>query len=401
MSVYTLAVSSSNHNSSICLLRDNEIILGFPCDRINRRKHTQEVLQSDINVIARYTKYIDLVVLVNVAEEKPPINSPSHPSKKPRIKAFSVSATVESIKRKLRNAGIDFKSIHVDNQNHHLYHAMAGYFASSFDEALCIVIDGIGSSWDWPDASLNETTTIFHIDHGNATILHKNLYYKPTDASLTGWGDAQINQAIKIFKYPVVVSPRIDIGKMYGTVTRHIGVGGSLQAGKLMGLSAYGQPNNLPPMLIEGTLIADANFFRDSRIDTFFYPHLRKLTWQDKANLAFNVQKALEVVFIKRVEQALQLKHSNNLILGGGCALNILGNSVIKKKFPNLNIYIEPIAADHSQSFGAAMYHAKKKFNFNKFKNTDTLFLGPEYSIVDTKNKLLTLVEQYNNGPNV
>ena len=171
-----------------------------------------------------------------------------------------------------------------------------------------------------------------------------------------------------------------------------------MQAGKTMGLAAYGQPNDLPPMLIGESITSDANFFgADSEVDTFVYPQLKNPSEQMKQNLAYNVQKAAELIFVKRVEQALSLKPCNNLVIGGGCALNILANSVIKKTFPNLNIFVEPIASDASQSLGAALHHYKR-FNPNVvYGKMDQLYLGPKYDTMDIKNKLHSLVERYNN----
>ena len=92
----------------------------------------------------------------------------------------------------------------------------------------------------------------------------------------------------------------------------------------------------------------------------------------------------------------LELYPTNNLILGGGCALNILGNSVIKRKFPNLNIFVDPIATDASLSLGAALYYYKKEFPRTKFKKLENVYLGPQYNPQSIKEKLYFLVEDYN-----
>lgn len=394
MSFYTLAISSSNHNSSICLLKDNEIVVSFPCERINRDKYTQRVKQQDIDVIARYTKCLDLVVLVNIRLPTPDDN-------KLEIGSFETSEQINDIKQRLSKAGIVFEIVLVDNSNHHLYHAAAGFYASGFDEALCLIIDGIGTKWVAGGGTLSETTTIFHVAEKFQT-LHKNLFYTPCGFNMTGWHDGVLDSILKTFSYPAVVSPHVDIGKMYGTVTRHIGFRSSNEAGKTMGLAAYGIPNDLPEMLIKDSYISDANVFRnDSQLNTFLHPSIKNPDEQTKRNLAYNVQKALETIFIKRVEQALSIKQSNNIVIGGGCALNILGNSIIKKTFPHLNVFVEPIGNDVSQSVGAALYHYKRLFPNTKFTNLNTLYYGPGYSIVDTKDKLLKLVEQYNNESNL
>ena len=394
MSFYTLAVSSSNHNSSICLLRDNEIVVAYACERTNRDKYTQRIKQQDIDVISRYTTNIDLVVMVNM-------RLPENDDNKLEIGSFDTSENVKDIKQRLLRAGILFKKCFVDNGNHHLYHAAAGFYASNFTDAICLVIDGIGTKWVKGGGTLSETTTIFYAKD-TFTTLHKNLFYTPAGFNMTGWSDIILDKLSKTFTYPNVITPHVDIGKMFGTVTRHIGFRSSNEAGKTMGLAAYGEPNSLPKMLLDDSYTSDANVFRnDSQLNTFLHPSFKNPSEQTKKNLAYNVQKALETVFIKRVEQALAIKQCDNLVIGGGCALNILGNSVIKKTFPHLNVFVEPIGSDVSQSVGAALYHYKRLFPNTKFTNLNTLYYGPEYSIVDTKSKLLKLVEQYNNESNL
>lgn len=396
MSFYTLAISSSNHDSCICLIKDGEVIVAWPCERTNRKKHCQNVDQVDIDVIKKYTDTVDEVILINM--QNPTLEKTISKSldvlSKPN--AFEVSVSVNTMKQRLKAAGIKYKSLVLDNSNHHMYHASAGFHMSGFDDALCIIIDGVGTGWVWEDAMLSETTTIFHAVGNRFNTLHKHLLYTPSGHRLTGWAADSFKRVEKCYKFPVVISPHVDIGKMYGTVTRHIGYR-STDAGKTMGLSAYGVPNNLPPMLNEDSILSNANLFRnDSQINTLPYPELFEPSDQVKKNLAYNVQRATEYIFIKRIEQALSLRNTNNIVLGGGCALNILANSMIKKKFPHLNIYVEPIAADSSQALGAALFHYKRRFPDTKYKKADTLYLGPHYSIMDTKSRLFELVERYN-----
>lgn len=380
MSYYTLAISSSRHDSSICLLEDDRILAMWPCERISRNKHTQKITLNDIKIIKSYTSKIDNAVLVNVYDEN--VTPPEPDAKIDNLNSFpppictSVSQSITSIRQLFNVSNIQCKRITVDNGHHHLYHAAAGFYSSGLDDAVCIVMDGIGSTWMWKNAMLSETTSIFY---ANRTIqpIYKHFFYKPRN--LVGWTIEYMLRVKGMFKYPVDISPHLDIGKMYGTTTRHIGLGSSMDAGKTMGLAAYGEPNNLPPMLIGDSIISDLNLFRnDSQINTFLYPDLIHMSEQDKRDLAYNVQKAAERVFVRRVEQALSIKQCNNLILGGGCALNILANSIVKQKFPHLNIYIEPIAADTSQSLGAALFHYKNSFPKTKFNKLNHLYLGPE-----------------------
>ena len=57
MSYFTLAISSSNHDSSICLLEDDRIVVAFSCERINRKKHTQRIEQRQRTINGRMRSY--------------------------------------------------------------------------------------------------------------------------------------------------------------------------------------------------------------------------------------------------------------------------------------------------------------------------------------------------------
>lgn len=387
MSYFTLAISSSNHDSSICLLEDDRIVVAFSCERINRKKHTQKIEQRDIDVIKNYTSTIDKLILVNVIAKIDDY---------PMYNAFIVSESVENILNRVRKAGLYCKKVVVDNTHHHLYHAAAGFYTSGLDDAICIIIDGFGSVEQYKDAAFAETTSFFYASD-NFQTLYKQIMYKFESPKMTGWSNQKLLQKQKAYKFPVTVTTHLDIGKMYGTITRHIGFN-TVDAGKTMGLSAYGKPNNLPSMLVGNTIISDSNVFRyDSQIDTQCYPELQNPDDQTKRNLAYNVQRALEKIFVERVAAALKMRYCTNIILGGGCALNILGNSVVKKHFPDINVYPEPIAADAAQSIGAALFHYKQEFPNTKFKKINNLFFGPSYDPLRVKQRLLHLVEQHNN----
>ena len=400
MSFFTLAISSSNHHSCVCLLEDNKVVVAFPCERTIREKATSKITQKDIDIIASYTKRIDLLVMVNMSRVV-------RRSERLEIGAFVRSDTVEKVRKQIEDAGIAFGTVLFDNSHHHLYHAIAGFYMSGFDKALCLVIDGIGTQYYWKgDAEtsgiLSETTTIFNIEHNKPKMLFqtlfKNLYYIPDSKGYVGLSDKSIDEFRATLDYPNTVYPSLDIGKMYGTITRHIGLGSSNEAGKTMGLAAYGRPNKLPPMLYGDTIIADSNFFRaDGQLNSMIFPELKDRSYTTRQNLAFNVQRATEKVFVERVKQALELKKCDNLVIGGGCSLNILANSNVKKAFPSLNVFIEPIGSDASQAIGAALFHYTLACGDRNDFDFSNLFLGPEYSIVETKDKLLKLVEQYNN----
>ena len=162
-----------------------------------------------------------------------------------------------------------------------------------------------------------------------------------------------------------------------------------------MGLSAYGSSNNLPPILIPNTLLTNNNLFTACRqIDFETNPELLEHNDSTNKNMAYNVQRALEEMFVDKVTKALTFASSDNIILSGGCALNILGNSKVKRAFGKYNIYAEPIGTDSAQSLGAAYFYYKKINPNAKFKKLDNLYYGPTKP--PSRSQIETLIREYN-----
>ena len=386
---YILAISPNGHDSSICLMEDNEVVLLYPCERHSREKHTSKIYPSDLLPIKRFTSHVDLLVIVNCSND------------------FAKNKIVPM----LQNMGITYNSIHGGNfETHHYFHAAASFYSLDIDEANCIVIDGSGQTFPFnvknKKAVVAETTSYFYATREQIKPLYKHFQYRPIinpmDSAAPGSRDNDIRElAKKSFPFPTTISHHLDVGKMYGTVSRFIGYN-PMDAGKTMGLSAYGSPEGIPPMLIEDGIVSNANLFRnDSTIDTVSYPHLYEPSEQIKRNMAFCVQRALEKIFVYRVHDILKYNNSNNLILSGGCALNVIGNSIIKKTFPNLNVYSEPIGTDAAQSIGAAYALHQKMFPGRQIKPLSNIYLGVKYDAEVVKDSIYKLVEQYNNESNL
>lgn len=75
---------------------------------------------------------------------------------------------------------------------------------------------------------------------------------------------------------------------------------------------------------------------------------------QEEADMAYAAQLFIERFLREKIEQNMELIQSrgNNLILSGGCALNVLANERMKKEFPWLNIYVAINPGDGGISLG-------------------------------------------------
>ena len=371
-----LAISAGVHDSSIALMFDNKLITTYACERFFRVKHTGHVNSAAINPILKYTRHVDLLILVNARKTQR-----------------------ELIEQTLNRSGLTYKEKIVDNNNHHMFHATASYYPLDLQDAVCVVVDGRGSVYNIEDKVLcAEVTTFFQADDIIKPLYGKFLFKKniPSDDPTyrPGLMYEEMEYIKQKFKFPVELSSHLDTGEMYSTISTYLGFE-IMDGGKTMGLSAYGEPNDLPPVLIPGTCITNNNLFRsDRQIDLEANPDLFDPDETMRRNMAFNAQRALEKMFIDKVEKALTLSTSKNIIISGGCALNILGNSLIKKTFKDYNVYVEPISTDSAQALGAAYYYYKK-FNPNaKFEKFNDLYHGPVKRI--GRGDVERLVKHYN-----
>lgn len=326
--MYTLGVNVS-HDSSIALLKNNQVVL-FVCEeRVNGKKHFQGIPLNALDLIKNYTKTIDMVSMIGAS----------------RIQS-------DEILNVLKIQDVKVRSCVHDNLKHHLAHGASAFYQSGFDEACVIVIDGAGAiTWlgkqNGQTIKANETTSIYNtLFPDTFNCVYKKCvagYYNNVDFNLDDSMLAKLRSQHKIQN--IELTKTHDIGWQYYQVTKSIGFGATGE-GKTMGLSGYG---------------SDANASKE-------------------AQLAYKLQKDFTAQLIKVVEKALRKTKTRNVVFGGGCALNILGNSAVKKHFDDINLFIDPIASDASIALGGAgyLYYLTTK---NKEKLLFNCYSGPEYKL--------------------
>lgn len=207
--------------------------------------------------------------------------------------------------------------------DHHLTHAATAAFGSQFDNAVCVVIDGFGETG---------SAAAFHYRNGS---LKQIDGVKAAKASL-GFFYAQMCQ-IAGFNF------------MHG------------EEWKLMGLAAYGTVDQQWYKLIRPLIGVDGLKMVSGKLPKSHYRMLRDLARDeqtppiDYANFAATAQH----VFTETVHQFLQniyeLKLSDNLVFGGGCALNSSANGTILTQTPFNDLYVTSAPADDGNALGAAL----------------------------------------------
>ncbi len=207
--------------------------------------------------------------------------------------------------------------------NHHLTHAVVACNSSPFDEAVCAVLDGSG-----------EGTS--------------NAFYHYKDGKISQLAAASVGPgSLGFFYWHLCWACGFD--PLAG------------EEWKVMGLAPYGKMNQdiynlLRPMLVHEHLRMQYAPDYADRLTALF--KLRRPSGSpslEAADLAFTGQAVFCEWSKLLVDDLYSLGLSNNLVLGGGCALNSSWNGKIldDTQFSQLHVFSAP--ADDGNAIGAAL----------------------------------------------
>lgn len=301
-------ISANSHDAAISVVQNNEILFASQTERYSGVKNDAH-LNSAIIADAKSYGAPDLVVWY----EQPLMKSL-------RQMRAGQGWVNNSAKQYLSNYNVTTPVVTVD---HHHSHAAGGYFTSNFDEAAVLVIDAIGEF---------DTTTIWH---GQGKKLDKKFS----------------------IKYPH------SLGLWYSAMTQRVGLKPNEEEYILMGMAAYGDPLKYTLMILEDffdsrhMLKLNDNLHRGC---SWWRPELN--TEQDKYDIAAATQFIYEMHFHDLLEEAKKLTGSKNLVLGGGCALNCVANSIAFQYFEK--VWIMPNPGDAGNSLGAVAAHQQEFLNW-------------------------------------
>ena len=245
----------------------------------------------------------------------------------------------------LRYSALDMPEVRF--VGHHLAHATIAFRASDFEQAAVLVVDGNGD---------DESISIYRADRDHG-LVRKRVW--PRSHSL---------------------------GYLYDAASRFVGFG-PLQAGKLMGLSAYGRASGMqawdlldageprPPSGLDdgdgfnkyihgwtGELDRLAQGLRPQRARREL--HLDELAVQ----AAVSAQEAVEQAMLRLAAIARELAGTDNLCLAGGVALNCKANGLLGGP-----VFAPPAPHDAGTALGAAWHVAPPRSNAGRI----SAFLGP------------------------
>ncbi len=353
------------HNSSTTLMIDGEIIFYLEEERLTRLKYDGAPLAGLIKVFD-YVDKIDHLVVCHTHENGPELD-------------WCGGDVYSGLVRKLARKKFKFNLHHIC-EIHHEMHASAAFFNSGFETAATVVADGAGSFLDvgdCPDTSY-EFETIFHTKYPNIfDVVYKHM---GTKASI---GFHELKDNIFLTEYPGHT-------KMYEAVTKYCGFP-AIEAGKTMGLAPYGKPNDEIPSFFNGewgnrNLIiptypnaAEINVDRYKIFKDDVKKHKEGEYTDLQKDLAYKIQEQSSDRMCDLIQKAVDLTGEKNICISGGYGLNCVANYKYWERFPNLNIYCEPISHDGGTSVGGAYYIHYKESGDTKPRNRTSVYYGPQY----------------------
>lgn len=242
--------------------------------------------------------------------------------------------------------------------DHHLTHAAAGCYCSPFDEAACAVIDGNGQ-----DTALS----FYHFKKGH---LHPLKSHSSRFASLG------------LFYWFICKTCGFD--PMEG------------EEWKVMGLASYGKFDEKYYAMLKDCFKVDGLNVKVSRKTLETAKKCLKMTRTDDtpaleyADFAFTGQYVFSEYVNQLLNNLYQICSSDNLVLGGGCALNSAYVGTVTHKTPFKQVYVFSAPADDGNAVGAALLAYYKEHPYQVRQDVQLPYLGSTMS-----EKSLQRLKQY------
>ena len=377
--MYILGISAYYHDSASCLLKNGEIIAAAQEERFTRKKHDQSfpinsinyclsaagISSSDLQIIAFYDKpFLKFERILETYLQFAPIG----------IRSF-LKAMPLWIKKKLwvkiliqEELGFNGKILFPE---HHSSHAASAFYASPFQRAAFLTMDGVG---EW---------------------------------ATTSYGIAESNkmEILADIKFPN------SLGLLYSAFTYYTGFRVNSGEYKVMGLAPYGEAKykdliyeHLIDVKDDGSFKMDMSYFSynvglemtNQKFNNLFGGLPRKpeteLT-QKEMDLARSVQEVIEEIVIKIAKHIKKETKQKFLCLAGGVALNCVANGKLIRSRLFEDIFIQPAAGDAGGALGCAYIAWYQYLGSNRQADGRQDFmkgsyLGPEYNNQQIKNYL-------------
>jgi carbamoyltransferase len=385
-----LGISCFYHDSAAALIINGEIISACEEERLTRNKHDKNFPLNSIDFCLKNSDLKIAEIDAIVFYDRPLVkferiietvlwNTPVGFNQFVEISKEWLSEGKLTLRRKIKNELSEFYQIktseipNIHFEEHHLSHASSAFYASPFEAAGILCIDGVG---EW-------ATTSFWIGDKNKITQKWQLDFPHS------------------------------LGLLYSAFTAFLGFKINDGEYKVMGLAPYGNPIYADLILKELIDIKEDGSFRlnmeyfnftksltmtNQKFNQLFNSKPRKVNepiTQKEMDIASSIQKVTEQIILKICRYLKKEYRIENLCMAGGVALNCVANGKILSENIFKNIWIQPAAGDSGGAIGCALSYWYKKTNQSKKATKNDLmkgtYLGPQFSEDEIENTLLHL----------
>ena len=356
------------HNGSTTLMVDGEIVFYLEEERLTRFKYDGSPMLGILKAF-EYVDHIDHLVVCHTHRSGPNLD-------------WTGEHMYEGFVRKIARKKFDFETTYLD-LNHHEMHASCGFYNSGFESAACVIADGAGSFLQMKEVpdTLYEFETIFHAEYPEE---FEPVWKHVGTKAAIGFHEPEPNTFIT--EYPGHT-------KMYEAVTQYCGFP-AIEAGKLMGLAPYGKPNDEIPSFFNGEwgnrdlvvpTYPNAATINEARFDILKNDKRNQTKGkiiehtEVQKDMAYKIQEQTSERMCQLIEKAVELTGENNIVVCGGYGLNCVANYKYWERFPELNLYCEPISHDGGTSIGGALWKWHQLTDSEEPRKQASVYYGPQY----------------------
>ena len=372
-----LGINAFHGDASACLLVDGQVCAAAEEERFRRIKHWAGFPELAIGYCLEASG-LTLSDISHIA-----VNSDPRASWFAKARyALSKRPDVRLLWSRLKNAqarlGIEAQLLNADlpgqfagkihRVEHHEAHLASAFYASGFDDAITISVDGFG---DFASAAWGRWRPHEHKIEGKIHFPHS-------------------------------------LGVFYQAMTQFLGFPNYGDEFKLMGLAAYGQAeddrvNDLVTLTAGGTYRLNLRFFRHHRERVPYVwsggvPSVGQLYSEEleahlgpsrnpsqplnetHKSLALTTQRHYERAFFHLLNAQFDRHRVKHVVLAGGCAMNSLANGAVTANTRFERVFVQPAAGDAGGAYGAAaLVHSRLGGNTRKLAMPHA-YWGPEPS---------------------
>jgi len=390
---------SDSHNSSACLLEDGKVISACEEERFTRVKaengfpvNAIKVLLKEYNLIK---EEIDYVAVSPVSFDYISLKSKRY--QRFGVKEFLFEQEMFWKPTLLNNARLNYLEVmkeHIEEVKD-FYPLHNINFTIDQKEATIMRVKSISEC-----LNINPDRIIF-VDHHTCHAFHSYFSSPLREDCLILTADSSgdgINATVNTIKNGnyenIFRTSRCNIGRIYRLITLLLRMRPHHDEYKVMGLAAYAKEYAIkgPYSVFKDTLYVDGlefKYYKEIK-DHYEYFAERLEPYRFDA-IAGALQKYVEELLVQWVKNAINISGIENIVFGGGVALNIKAMQAISELPEVNNLFICAGAGDESLSIGAAQrvyYDKKSKNGINKLKPLNNAYLGSTFKGNDIKEAL-------------